>query len=113
MKEGGMGTALEGVRETCKTLIPNPKGKPPLDRERHVLESSIQSKVKGTGYDYVNYIHSNNAVFWDVTPCRSCGCFGGIYRLHLQGIKIRERGTSVSRLLQTEILCTQSTQGRV
>jgi hypothetical protein len=27
--------------------------------------------------------------------------FGGIYRLHLQGRKIRERGTSVSRWLQT------------
>jgi hypothetical protein len=28
-----------------------------------------------------------NAVFWDVTPCRSCvnRCFGGKYRLHLQG----------------------------
>jgi hypothetical protein len=44
-----------------------------------------------------------NAVFWDVAPCRSCvnRCFGGTYRLHLQGIKIRERGTSVSRWLQT------------
>jgi hypothetical protein len=29
-------------------------------------------------------------------------CFGGTYRLHLQGRKIRERGTSVSRWLQTK-----------
>jgi hypothetical protein len=45
-----------------------------------------------------------NAVFWDVPPCRSCvnRRFGGTYRLHLQGRKIRERGTSVSRWLQTE-----------
>jgi hypothetical protein len=28
--------------------------------------------------------------------------FGGTYRLHLQGRKIRERWTSVSRWLQTE-----------
>jgi hypothetical protein len=40
-----------------------------------------------------------NAVFWDVAPCRYCvnRLVGGIYRLHLQGRKIRERGTSVSR----------------
>jgi hypothetical protein len=42
-----------------------------------------------------------NAVFWDVAPCRSCvnRCFGRTYRLHLQGRKIRERGTSMSRWL--------------
>jgi hypothetical protein len=46
-----------------------------------------------------------NAVFWDVAPCRSCELnrrLGGTYRLHLQGRKIRERGTSMSRWLQTE-----------
>jgi hypothetical protein len=44
-----------------------------------------------------------NAVFWDVVPCRFCvnRRFGGTYRLHLQVRKIRERGTSVSRWLQT------------
>jgi hypothetical protein len=44
-----------------------------------------------------------NAIFWDMAPCRSGvnRCFGGMYRLHLQGRKIRERGTSVSRWLQT------------
>jgi hypothetical protein len=44
-----------------------------------------------------------NAVFWNVAPCRS-GVnrrFGGTYRLHLQGRKIRERGTSMSKWLQT------------
>jgi hypothetical protein len=42
-----------------------------------------------------------NAVFWDVSLCRSCmnRRFGGLYRLHLQGRKIRERGTSVNRCL--------------
>jgi hypothetical protein len=44
-----------------------------------------------------------SAVFWDVAPCRSCvnRRFGGTYRLHLQGRKIRERRTSVSRWLQS------------
>jgi hypothetical protein len=34
-----------------------------------------------------------NAVFWDVAPCRSCVIrrFGGTYRFHLLGRKIRER----------------------
>jgi hypothetical protein len=53
---------------------------------------------------YTNWraIAKKNAVFWDVAPCRSCvnRRFGGTYRLHLQGRKIRERGTSVSRWLQ-------------
>jgi hypothetical protein len=40
-----------------------------------------------------------NTVFWVVGPCRSCvnRRFGGTYCLHLQGRKICERGTSVSR----------------
>jgi hypothetical protein len=43
-----------------------------------------------------------NAVLCYVAPCRSCvkPHFGGTYRLHLQGRKIRERVTSVSRWLQ-------------
>jgi hypothetical protein len=43
-----------------------------------------------------------NSVFWDVTPCRSCvsWSFRGTYPLHLQGRRIRERGTSVSRWQQ-------------
>jgi hypothetical protein len=45
-----------------------------------------------------------DAVFWNVAPCRSCvkRRFGGTHRLHFQGTKIREQGTSVSRWLQTE-----------
>jgi hypothetical protein len=43
------------------------------------------------------------AVFWDVAACRSCvnRPFGGKCRLHLQGRKIRERGASVSKWLQS------------
>jgi hypothetical protein len=46
-----------------------------------------------------------HVVFWDVALCRSWvnRRFGGWYRLHLQSRKIRERGTSVSRWLQTAI----------
>jgi hypothetical protein len=38
-----------------------------------------------------------NAVFWDVVPCRSCvnRRFEGMYILHLEGRKIRERGSSL------------------
>jgi hypothetical protein len=56
-----------------------------------------------------------NAVFWDVAPCRYCvnRRFGGTYRLNLQGRKIRERGASVGRWLQTEsagqvVVCNDS-----
>jgi hypothetical protein len=52
-----------------------------------------------------NEIVMRNTVFWDVAPCRSCvnRRFGRTYRLHLQGTKIRERGTSVSRWLQSAV----------
>jgi hypothetical protein len=47
-----------------------------------------------------------NAVFQDVASYRSCvnRCFGGTYRLHLQGRQIRERRTSVSRWLLVPLL---------
>jgi hypothetical protein len=52
-----------------------------------------------------------NAVFLDVAPCRSYvnRYFGGMYRLHLQGRNIRERGTSVGGWLQT----TRSTRRHI
>jgi hypothetical protein len=54
-------------------------------------------------FEVFTAVTTKNAVFWDVAPCRSCmsGRFGGTYRLHLRGRKIREQGTSVSRWLQT------------
>jgi hypothetical protein len=44
-----------------------------------------------------------------VAPYGSCvnRRFGGKYRLHLQGRKIRKRGTSVSRWQQTELSLTR------
>jgi hypothetical protein len=52
--------------------------------------------------DHATRKNVKNVVFWDVALCRSCvnRRFGGTYRLHIQGRKIRERGTSVSRWLQ-------------
>jgi hypothetical protein len=46
----------------------------------------------------------NNAIFRNVVSCRSCvkWRFGRTYRLHLQGRKISEQGTSMSRLQQTQ-----------
>jgi hypothetical protein len=50
--------------------------------------------------------------FWDVAPCSSCvnRRFGGTYRLHLQGRKIHEQGTSVSRWLQTDVPLLQGSR---
>jgi hypothetical protein len=49
------------------------------------------------------------AVFWDVAPWRFCvkRRFGGTYRLHLQGRKIRARGSSVSRWMQSAATCSR------
>jgi hypothetical protein len=54
-------------------------------------------------FEVLTAVTMKNAVFWDVALCRYCvnRRFGGTYRLHQQGRKIRQRGTSVSRWLQT------------
>jgi hypothetical protein len=58
-------------------------------------------------------VTTKTTVFWDVAPCRYCinRRFGGTYCLYLQGRrkkeKIRDRGTSVSRCLQTAATCSR------
>jgi hypothetical protein len=54
-------------------------------------------------FEVFTAVTMKNAVFWDVAPCRSCvnRRFGGTYCLHLQGRKIHERGTIMSRWLQS------------
>jgi hypothetical protein len=49
--------------------------------------------------------YMKNAVFWDVAPCGSCEnrCFGGMYFLHLQGRKIRERGKTLNPNLEGQV----------
>jgi hypothetical protein len=49
MKQGGMVTTLEGMRDTCKILIPIPKGKPALDKKRYVLRAAFKRKLKKPG----------------------------------------------------------------
>jgi hypothetical protein len=53
-------------------------------------------------FEVFTAVTMKNAVFWNVEPYRSClkWRFGGTYRLHLQGRKIRDWGTSVSSLAQ-------------
>jgi hypothetical protein len=52
-------------------------------------------------FEVFTAVTMKNAVFWDVAQCSSSvnRRFGGTYRLYLQGRKIRERGTNVSRWL--------------
>jgi hypothetical protein len=61
----------------------------------------------------MSHILHEECRFWDVEPCRYCvnRRLGGTYRLHLQGRKICERGTSVSRLLQPKRRFTQDLHG--
>jgi hypothetical protein len=55
-------------------------------------------------FEVFTAVTMKNVVFWDVALCTWCvnRRFGGTYRLHLQGRKIREPGTSVSRCLKTD-----------
>jgi hypothetical protein len=68
-----------------------------------VLGAFVPDFIQGVRFEVFTVVTMKNAVFWDVAPCRSCGNqhFGGAYRLHLQGRKSHEQGTSVSGWLQT------------
>jgi hypothetical protein len=71
-------------------------------------KSIVLPETRYTGVSTISGFHGG-----DYEECRLLGLapyrsyvnrrFGGTYRLHLQGSKIRERGTSVTRLLRTEI----------
>jgi hypothetical protein len=65
-----------------------------------------RSNTAFVGFEIFTAVTANNAVFWEVAPCRSCvnRRFGRTYRLHLQGRKILEQGTSVSRWLTDWVL---------
>jgi hypothetical protein len=68
--------------------------KKPLDLSRLVL------------FEVFTALSMKNTAFWDVAKRKYCVIrrFGGMYRLHLQGKKISNRGTSLSRWLQTDNL---------
>jgi hypothetical protein len=57
------------------------------------------------GFEVFTAVTVMDAVFWNVVPHKSCvnRRFGGTYRLHLQGRKIREGGTRVRGGQQTEL----------
>jgi hypothetical protein len=69
------------------------------------IESSIGVMFYIVRFEDFTAVTIKNFDFWDVAPCRSCvnQRFGEIYHLHLQGRKFRERGTSMSRWLQTAV----------
>jgi hypothetical protein len=54
-------------------------------------------------FEVFTAVTTKNAVFWDVALFKSCvnRRFGGTYRLHLSGQKIRERRIGVSRSAAT------------
>jgi hypothetical protein len=67
----------------------------------HLFQCSIYQLLR---YEVFTAVTVKNFLFWDVALCTSYvnRRFGGTYRLHLHVRKIRERGTRVSRWLQTE-----------
>jgi hypothetical protein len=56
------------------------------------LVPQIQDSTVYVRFEVYTAVTMNNVVLWVVAPCRSCAnrCFGGTYRHHLQGRKIRE-----------------------
>jgi hypothetical protein len=80
----------------------------PFDHIR-VSKSKTENYVR---FEVFTAVTVKNDVFWDVAPCRSCvnRRFGGTYRLHLQGRKIRERETSMSILQLLALYCQKDLQ---
>jgi hypothetical protein len=75
----------------------------------------LASNVCVVRFEVFTAVTMKNAVFWDVTPCRSCvnRRFGGKYRLHLQGRKnSRERNrreqVAAATLKIEAIRCTET-----
>jgi hypothetical protein len=66
--------------------------------------TSLGTHTELVQFEAFTAVTMRNVVFWEVALCRSCvnRRFGGTYRLYLQGRKIRERETSLSRWLQAE-----------
>jgi hypothetical protein len=59
---------------------------------------AFQTRLRIVRFEVFTAVTMKNAIFWDVVPCRSRELnrrLGGTYRLHFQGRKIRELGTSV------------------
>jgi hypothetical protein len=73
------------------------------------------------GFEVLTAVVMKSTIFWDITPCSSLSvnrCFGGTYRLHLQGRRIsRARNQRESRshplnlfsTLTMETICSSET----
>jgi hypothetical protein len=74
-----------------------------LGEYNQTLRKINSENVNFVRFEVFTAVTMKNAVFLDVVRCSSCvnERFGGTYRLHLQGRKIRVRATSVSRWLHT------------
>jgi hypothetical protein len=75
-----------------------------------ILSEYFPTRLPITQFQFLRFkvftaVIMKNVIFWDMALCSSCvnRRFGGMYRLHLQGRKIRYRVTSVSRCLQTAV----------
>jgi hypothetical protein len=67
-------------------------------------KKKINGNIKYVRFEIFTAVTMKNAVFWDVALCRSCvnRRFGGMYRLHLQGRKIREQVAAHTGSLLTD-----------
>jgi hypothetical protein len=56
-------------------------------------QPNTQTNKRYVIFEVFTAVTMKNAVFWNVASCSSCmnRRFGGTYRLHLQGRKIRKR----------------------
>jgi hypothetical protein len=67
----------------------------PISKKADIFKPPLHKKQYSVRFEVFTAVTMKNVVFWDVTPCRACvnRSFGGRYRLHFQGRKIRERET--------------------
>jgi hypothetical protein len=91
-----------------------PHEQPVTSTDTHLLFlifHTILFALFGKNRETNKLLFMKNTVFWYVLPSRSCvnRRFGGTYRLHLQGRKIRQRGTSVNAWQQMEAICSFET----
>jgi hypothetical protein len=70
----------------------------------------------GQGFEVLTAVVMKSTIFWDITPCSPVKVnrrFGRIYRLHLQGRKKADQGTSVKaggqKTLKMEPICSSET----
>jgi hypothetical protein len=71
---------------------PHQRGCPIIKKTCHCLKIiSLEEKEEFVKFEVFTAVTIKNAIFWNVTSCGSCKNqhFGGMYRLHHLGDKIR------------------------